>query len=104
MLAVESIMIAGIWKTLSKAGKPGWGAVVPGYNLYLFIRIARLSGIWLLYCLISFVNIVFILIVFMKVGERFSLNRGYAFGLLFLPFIFFPIIGFGKSVIKAEPS
>lgn len=96
VVLVEALLLAGLWRTLVKAGEPGWGALVPGYNLYLYIKIACLPWLWLLYCLIPFVNLVFPLIVFAKICESFSLHVGYASGLLFLPFIFFPVIGFGR--------
>jgi len=96
MFLVEIVMIAGIWKTLQKAGKPGWGTLVPGYNLYLLIKIAGLSGIWVLYCLIPVVNIYFIVMVYIKMSRNFNMGAGYALGLLLLPFVFFPILGFGK--------
>ena len=34
-LAVIVLVLAGLWKIFSKAGKPGWAAIIPIYNLSL---------------------------------------------------------------------
>ena len=33
-------VIVGMWKTFAKAGEPGWGVLIPIYNIYLMTRIA----------------------------------------------------------------
>ena len=38
-LAVIVVMIAGMWKVFQKAGKPGWVAIVPIYNLIVLLEI-----------------------------------------------------------------
>ena len=37
-LAVVILTIAGMWKTFEKAGKPGWAAIIPIYNIYVILR------------------------------------------------------------------
>ena len=32
-LAVAVVVLAGFWKVFTKAGQPGWAAIVPIYNL-----------------------------------------------------------------------
>ena len=39
-IAAWILVIVGMWKTFVKAGKPGWGAIIPIYNAYLMIKIA----------------------------------------------------------------
>jgi len=39
-LAILVAVIAGMWKMFEKAGQPGWGCIVPIYNLLLLLRIA----------------------------------------------------------------
>ena len=38
-LIISILYIIGIWKVLKKANKPGWGAIIPVYNLYLLCKI-----------------------------------------------------------------
>ncbi len=33
--AIWIVTIVGLWKIFEKAGKPGWGALIPIYNLIL---------------------------------------------------------------------
>ena len=52
---------------------------------------------WGLLCFIPVVNIVFIVIIMNEISKRFGRSVGTTVGLLFLPFIFWPILGFGGS-------
>lgn len=38
-VAVIVLAIAGMWKTFEKAGQPGWAAIVPFYNWWIWIKI-----------------------------------------------------------------
>ncbi|GAA3435391.1 hypothetical protein [Kutzneria kofuensis] len=39
-VAVIVFEIAAYWKVFEKAGRPGWGAIIPIYNLYLLLKVA----------------------------------------------------------------
>ena len=39
-LAVVVLMVASMWKVFTKAGKPGWAAIIPIYNLIVLLQIA----------------------------------------------------------------
>ena len=39
-LAIIVVVIAGLWKVFAKAGKPGWAAIIPIYNLIVLIQVA----------------------------------------------------------------
>ncbi|MFL6514406.1 MAG: DUF5684 domain-containing protein [Chthoniobacterales bacterium] len=97
------LMIAALWKVFTKAGQPGWGVLIPIYNLYLMCKIAGRPGWWLLLTLIPFVNLIIFIILYVDIAQRFGKGVGFAIGLLFLPFIFFPILGFGSAQYEAEP-
>ena len=44
-LAIVVIAIAGMWKTFEKAGQPGWGCIIPIYNIYLMTKISSQTGL-----------------------------------------------------------
>jgi len=96
-LAVVIGAIAGLWKTFVKAGKPGWGAIIPIYNGILLLEIAGRPLWWILLLLIPFVNFVVAIIVLIEVAKKFGKEAGFGLGLAFLGFIFFPILGFGSA-------
>jgi hypothetical protein len=96
-LAIITLMFAGFWTTFAKAGLPGWGAIVPFYNVYLMCKIAGKSGWWVLLYLIPCVNLIIALIVSIDVARNFGKGTGFGLGLALLPYIFFPILGFSDA-------
>ena len=91
------LMIAAMWKVFSKAGQPGWAALIPIFNVYVMCKVAGRSGWWLLLFLIPFVNFVIAIIVTVDISKRFGKGVGFAIGMILLPFIFWPILGFGSA-------
>mgnify|MGYP003574912555 CR=1 FL=1 len=96
-LAIIVVAIAGMWKTFEKAGKPGWAAIIPIYNIYIMIEIVGKPSIWLLWMLIPCVNIVFSIWLTNLVSKSFGKEEGFTVGLVLLGFIFWPILGFGSA-------
>lgn len=96
-LAVVIFLIAAEWKVYAKAGQPGWACIIPIYNIYILTKIAGKPGIWTLWCLIPVVNIVFVIWLYNILSKSFGHDEGFTVGLLLLGFIFWPILGFGKS-------
>jgi hypothetical protein len=101
MLIVELVfivlVIAGLWMTLQKAGKPGWGAIIPFYNAYLVIKMAGRPGWWLILYFIPFVNIIMHLIVSLDVSQNFGHGAGYGILLWIFPWVMYLVLGFGSS-------
>ncbi len=96
-LAIVGVVIAGLWQTFTKAGKPGWGAIIPIYNVILLLEIAGRPIWWILLLFIPLVNIVVAIIVGIDVARNFGKGVGFGLGLAFLGFIFYPILGFGDA-------
>lgn len=100
-LVVLFAMIAGLWKMFEKAGKPGWAAVIPIYNLIVLLQIINKPLWWILLCFIPFVNFIVFIIMSMQVAVCFGKSKGWGIGLLFLlPFIGYPILGFGDATYR----
>lgn len=96
-LAIIAVVIAGMWKTFEKAGEPGWGAIVPIYNTYLMIKIAGRPGWWLLLLFVPIVNFIIPFVIYYDFAKSFGRGVGYMLGLMFLSFVFFPLLGFGDA-------
>jgi hypothetical protein len=48
-----------MWKVFTKAGQPGWAAIIPIYNIYIMTKIAGKPGIWVLWIfIVPVVNII----------------------------------------------
>ena len=41
------LLIASLWRIFTKAGQPGWAAIVPIYNIYVLLQIVGRPGWWL---------------------------------------------------------
>jgi len=91
------VMIAAIWKVFTKAGKPGWAAIIPIYNTIVLLDVAGKPAWWVILFFIPIVNFVMLILTYLGLAERFGKGGGFAVGLLFLSPIFFPILGFGSA-------
>jgi hypothetical protein len=58
-LIIWLISVIGMWKIYEKAGKPGWAAIVPIYNIIVLLEIIGKPVWWLLLFLVPCVNIIF---------------------------------------------
>jgi len=96
-LAIVVFIIAATWKVFEKAGQPGWAAIIPIYNLYIMTKIAGKPGWWVLMFLIPFVNVIFLVWLYNMISKSFGKDEGFTAGLIFLGFIFMPILGFGPA-------
>ena len=96
-LAVIIVSLAGMWKVFAKAGKPGWGAIVPIYNIVLLLEIVGKPIWWLLLLFIPCVGIVVSVILFIELAKCFGKGAGFGLGLALLSPIFFPLLGFGDA-------
>ena len=96
-IAVVVLVIAGFWQTFVKAGRPGWAAIIPFYNYYVILKIVGRPGWWLILYFIPLVNIIVWIIVAIDLAKSYGKTSGFAVGVIFLPFIFVPILGFGQA-------
>src|SRR6185503_18690006 len=96
-IVIFLLQTAGMWCVFEKAGKPGWLAIIPLVNLYIMIKIGGKSGWRLLLMLIPIVNFVIAIWTLNLISKSFGKDEGFTVGLLFLSWIFWPILGFGKS-------
>ncbi len=95
-------LFASMWKVFEKAGIVGWKSLVPLYNVYLLTVIARLPWWYFLLIFIPGLGIIIAVYIYYKVAENFGKGMVYALGLIFLPFIFWPMLAFGDSVYVAD--
>ncbi len=100
------LMIVSMWMVFEKAKQPGWAAIIPIYNLIIYLRISSLHWAWVFLIFASIIPIVGFLAVWVFFGiilpiraaKNFGQSGGFAVGLILLPFIFWPIMAFNKSI------
>ena len=96
-LGVIVLVIVSIWKIFEKAGKPGWAAIVPIYNMIVLLEIVNKLVWWIVLMVIPFVNIVIAIIVYVELAKAFGKSAGFGIGMIFLSFIFLPLLAFGDD-------
>ena len=112
------ILVASFWKIFEKAGKPGWAAIVPFYNIYIILEIigrpswwiaiyigaALLGWIPILGWLIMIGVIVLQFIVCIDLAKSFGKDTAYGIGLAVLSIVFAPMLGFGSAQYLGIPT
>jgi hypothetical protein len=98
--AVLVLIVASVWKLFKKAGRPGWAAIIPFYSSVVELELTSLPLWWIVLLFVPFVNLVFFVIVLHRLAVVFGRGWGFTLGMIFLPFIFFPILAFGKASYK----
>jgi hypothetical protein len=96
-LAVIVFFLAALWKVFTKAGQPGWAAIIPIYNCIVLLQIAGKPVWWILLLLIPLVNIVVGVMMWHGVSTNFGKGVGFTLGLIFLGIIFIPILAWGDA-------
>ena len=107
-MTVAILQIIGTWKILTKANKPGWGALIPFYNQYLLCKIKGVNPWWVLIVtctgllssipyvgglIVWVVSIYFTILLNVSLARSFGKENSYAVGLILLAPIFYFILG-----------
>ena len=119
--------IIGLWKIFKKAGKNGWEAIIPYYSTWVLVEISGCKWWYFLILICSLMipsfsineksmsinGIGYLLYYFAlfsvnyNVARKFNKDWLFAIGMTLIPFVFYPILGFDKSVfdknIKVSP-
>ena len=96
-IIIAVVTIAGMWTTFAKANQPGWAAIIPIYNIWVLLKIVGRPGWWLILFFIPLVNFIIAILVSIDLAKSFGKGAGFGLGLVFLSFIFYPLLGFGDA-------
>lgn len=96
-LALVVLMIASLWKIFTKAGKPGWAAIIPIYNIVVWLQIVGRPVWWVILYFVPFVNIVVAIIMAHDLSKSFGRGVGTTLLQIFLPFVAYPMLAWGDA-------
>lgn len=96
-IGIIALMIISMWKIFVKANQPGWAALVPFYNYYVMVEIAKKPTWWFGMMFVPLANFVFIIMIINGMVKNFGKSEGFTVGVIFLPYVFFPILAFGNA-------
>ena len=89
-------LISGM-KLFKKANRNGISALIPFHHLITLIEICNLPKMYFLFLLIPGANFIFYYKICTVLSMLFKKDDKFKYGLFLLPFIYYPILGFGKS-------
>ena len=93
-----------MWASFAKAGEPGWAAIVPVYNMIVMHEIAGGPLWWMLLLFIPIVSLVISIMIMADFAKAYGKGSGFTIGLIFLPFIFYALLGFGDAEYENSQS
>ncbi len=102
-IALVVLIIASMWKLFEKSGQKGWAAIIPILNILVLLKVVHKELWWIILLLIPCVNIVAYVIVYFNVAKAFGKGAGWGVGVVILPIIFLPMLGFGSAQYVLEP-
>ena len=99
-LAFVILIIAEWWVIFSKAGRPGWAAIIPIYNIYVMCKVAGKPGWWVILMFIPLVNIVTIFMLYIALAKSFGRTTIFGVFMVLLSIIFAGILAFGSATYQ----
>ncbi len=103
-LVITILKIVATWKIFTKAGQAGWKSLIPIYSTVILYKVAGISPLWILSCLVIWVPILGPLFVLgvsiyamLNLSRAFGKEDAFTVGLILFNTIFMMILGFGKS-------
>lgn len=91
------LSIAAQWKIFTKAGKPGWAAIIPIYNLVVLMEIVGRPLWFVVLFFIPFINIIALILVMLDLAASFDKDMIFAVLLILFSPIMFLVLGFGDA-------
>ena len=104
-LAVAGLLLMGIF---TKAGRPAWEAYVPFYNQYVLITQIVGRPTWWFWVILAcsvipvlnavgwIVSLVMWIFVMNDLSKSFAKDTAWTVGLVLLPIVFLPLLGYGQ--------
>ncbi len=101
--AILLLVIISMWKIFEKAGKPGWAAIIPIYNLIVLLEIVGKPVWWIILLLIPFVNLFIMIYLAHLLAKAFGKDIVMTILLILLPFIGYPMLAFSDVTYGGPP-
>lgn len=64
-------ILAGLFFIFRKAEKPGWGALIPVYNLYLWLKLINKPMWWFIFLIIPYINVFMVMLMIVETVKTF---------------------------------
>jgi len=103
-IIIAVIGIVALWRVFQKAGRPGWAAIIPLYNVYIMLKMAGRPGWWLILYLIPIIGLIVHIVVSIDLAKAFGKSGAFGFfGLWLFSIIGYLVLAFGDAKYKGAP-
>jgi signal peptidase I len=91
-------VLAGLMKVFEKAGYKQWYALIPLYNIYIWLKVIEKPQWWWVFIIIPFINVFMLLLMLVETAKTFNKNFLWQQGLAaIVPFVYIPLLGFKED-------
>ncbi|MBP8002708.1 MAG: signal peptidase I [Chloroflexi bacterium] len=90
-------MVAAQWKIFTKAGKPGWAAIIPIYNFVIYLEIVGRPLWFIVLFFIPFVNFIALILLMLDLAASFGKDMIYAILLILFPYVMLLVLAFSDA-------
>ncbi|MCL4869835.1 MAG: signal peptidase I [Anaerolineae bacterium] len=97
MLIFVALLIAAQWKIFVKAGKPGWAAIVPIYNIVILLELVGRPLWFIILFFIPLLNVVAAILLAIDLALSFGKDMVYAILIILFSPIMLLVLGFGSA-------
>lgn len=97
-IAAAVITCIAMWKAFEKMGKKGYEALIPGHDTVVLLEKAGMPMWYFFLMLIPVCNVVFAIMMSIKLAEKFGKSAGFGVLLALIPVVGWPILGFSKNI------
>ncbi|MBP5678150.1 MAG: signal peptidase I [Bacteroidales bacterium] len=96
--------IIGLWFVFKKGGVAPWKALVPVYNIVVWIKFCGKTWRWYIYMLIPAINVFCFLLLVQETAKVFRrTNFWEQFAAVVFPWIYLPVLGLAKGSVYHDP-
>lgn len=105
IMAIVVVSVVAMWKVFTKAGKPGWAALIPIYNTIVLLEVVGRPVWWVVLMFIPFVNIIIWLLIALDLAKAFGKSPAFGVvGLFFFNLIGMLMLAFGSAKYVGAPN
>jgi signal peptidase I len=99
LLTLYLLTSVGLFKIFEKAGEKGWKGLIPGLNLFIWLKVIQRPWWWLLLLIVPGVNFLMLAIMSVELAKAFGKtnNTELVIAALF-GFVYIPYIGFQQEL------
>lgn len=103
IIALWAVLLVSMWKLFVKAGKPGWAALIPFYNIWTMIELSVNNNVmWFIFVFIPGLNLVSFIICLIGLCKTFEKGTGFMVLTILLGGLTLPFLAFGKAEYNPE--